>query len=167
MISGFWHGANWTFIIWGALNAFLILPLVLLGKNRDHLDVAANNRHLPSLKEFLKITMTFILINFAWIFFRAKNLDNAFELISKLFSVTIFEIPHWSAFSTTTTHPLIIISLLFFFVLLEWFGRGQQHALNIIALKWPKPLRYTFYYLLILCICFLNGVKQDFIYFQF
>ena len=81
LVSGFWHGANWTFIIWGALNALYFLPLLLGGKNRNHLEVVAYDKSLPSFKEILQIGVTFGLTVFAWIFFRAENLGHAFGYI--------------------------------------------------------------------------------------
>jgi len=69
IVSGFWHGANWTFIVWGALNAVYFLPLLLTNKNRSNLDIAAQGKYIPSFKEFLSIFFTFVLTVFAWIFF--------------------------------------------------------------------------------------------------
>ena len=79
LISGFWHGANWTFIAWGAINAIYFLPLFLTNRNRKNIDVVALNRVLPSLKELINIVSTFILTVFAWIFFRAENINHAFS----------------------------------------------------------------------------------------
>jgi alginate O-acetyltransferase complex protein AlgI len=167
LVSGLWHGANWTFVIWGALNALFILPLILLGKNRDNLDVVASKKLFPSFNELVRIIFTFGLINFAWIFFRARDLNEAFVIVSKLFSVELFRVPQWSAFASATTHPLITICLLLLFVLMEWLGREQSHTLHYIALKWPRPLRYALYYVLVACIFSLSGINQEFIYFQF
>ncbi|WP_147299180.1 MBOAT family O-acyltransferase, partial [Winogradskyella eximia] len=71
LVSGFWHGANWTFIVWGFLNALFFLPLLLTNNNRNHIDVVASNKMLPSIKEIFQIGVTFVLTCFAWIFFRA------------------------------------------------------------------------------------------------
>jgi D-alanyl-lipoteichoic acid acyltransferase DltB (MBOAT superfamily) len=69
IVSGFWHGANWTFIVWGALNAIYFLPLLLTKKNRQNMEVVAENSFLPSLKEFGQMTVTFALTIIAWVFF--------------------------------------------------------------------------------------------------
>ena len=74
LVSGFWHGANWTFIFWGGLNALYFLPFLLLKKNRQHIEVVANNTILPSLKEVLQIGITFTLTTLAWVFFRSENI---------------------------------------------------------------------------------------------
>ena len=80
LVSGFWHGANWTFIIWGALNAIYFLPLLLTNNNRKNLGVVAEGKLLPSLRELFAMLTTFRLTVFAWIFFRAENLSHAFRL---------------------------------------------------------------------------------------
>ena len=89
IISGFWHGANWTFIIWGALNALFFLPLLLTKKNRNNLEVVAQGSVLPSLKELFSILLTFSLTVFAWVFFRAENLSHAIQYILDVFSQPI------------------------------------------------------------------------------
>ena len=81
LVSGFWHGANWTFVMWGFLNALYFLPSLLQNKNRIHMDIVAQNKMLPSLKELLQMSFTFILVCFAWIFFRADTISGAFSYI--------------------------------------------------------------------------------------
>ena len=80
LVSGFWHGANWTFLVWGGLNALFILPSIIFKSNRRNLDVVAQGRVLPSLTEFLQITSTFLLATFAWIFFELR----AFNMLLNL-----------------------------------------------------------------------------------
>src|SRR5690606_33207591 len=77
LVSGFWHGANWTFIVWGALNALYFLPLLLGHKNRSHIDVVAAHRRLPTFREFLQMGLTFLLTVVAWVFFRADTVEQA------------------------------------------------------------------------------------------
>ena len=86
LVSGFWHGANWTFIIWGGLNALYFLPSMLLNKNRMNLGTVAEGKLLPSVKDLLNMSITFALTLFAWIFFRAENVQHAFQYISQIFS---------------------------------------------------------------------------------
>jgi len=85
IVSGFWHGANWTFIIWGALNALYYVPLFLFGANRNNLDVIASETILPSFKSMVGLLVTFILITFAWVFFRSATAPDAFNYISLIF----------------------------------------------------------------------------------
>src|SRR5690606_10993216 len=80
LLSGFWHGANWTFIIWGGIHACLFLPLLLLNRNRHHLTV-----HTLKLRHLFSILFTFLLVTIAWIFFRADNLGMATDYILNMF----------------------------------------------------------------------------------
>ncbi|MDC0957853.1 MBOAT family protein, partial [Flavobacteriaceae bacterium] len=82
LVSGFWHGANWTFIIWGALNAIYFLPLLLTNNNRKNLGVVAEGKYLPSFRELFAMLTTFLLTVFAWIFFRADNVNHAFRIVN-------------------------------------------------------------------------------------
>jgi len=158
LVSGFWHGANWTFIIWGALNAIYFLPLLLTKNNRNHLDVVAQGSNLPNIKEFSSMLLTFSLTAFAWIFFRAENIEHAFSYISQIFSKSLFTIPEQL--------PLLTIILTLFFVIVEWRGRDEQHPLaKLIYLK--SYQRYSVYLIFIFLIFMFHTIEQEFIYFQF
>ncbi len=165
LVSGFWHGANWTFIIWGFLNALYIMPSIIFNTNRNNLDIVAQGKYLPSLKEFFQICLTFSLTVFAWIFFRAENLKQALAYISEIFSRSLFTVPIKLIKSGHLT--MILFLLVFIFIIIEWLGRQQQYAIAVIANSWPKALRYVFYYLLIIAILWFSGKEQQFIYFQF
>ena len=167
IISGFWHGANWTFIIWGFLNALYIMPSVLLKSNRKHLDIVAQGKYLPSVKEFFSIVVTFGLTVFGWIFFRAENLTQAFGFISNLFSWSIFSLPAGPAFLTDGMPVYTMLLLLLIFFTIEWVGREQEYAIQKLNPVLIKPLRWGFYYVLILSIFIYSGKEHPFIYFQF
>lgn len=160
IVSGFWHGANWTFIAWGALNAIYFLPLLLTKNNRRNLDIVAQGKYLPSIKELFFMLVTFGLTVFAWIFFRAENITHALLIIREIFSSTFLTYP-------TLTGSKIMKKLLLFFIVVEWIGRDNQYAIENLGLKWISPLRYSFYYLLIMAIFWFSGEEQQFIYFQF
>jgi D-alanyl-lipoteichoic acid acyltransferase DltB (MBOAT superfamily) len=81
LVSGFWHGANWTFVIWGILNVFYFMPLLLLKRNRTNLEIAAKDRMFQNIKELFSICVTFLLAAFAFIFFRAKGIGGALSFI--------------------------------------------------------------------------------------
>ena len=85
LVSGFWHGANWTFIAWGLLNALFILPSIILKTNRTNLDIVAQGKTFPSLKEVGQIALTFSLTTFAWIFFRSESIGGALKYIGRIF----------------------------------------------------------------------------------
>ena len=159
IVSGFWHGANWTFIIWGLLNAIYFLPLLLLNQNRKNLDIVAKEKLLPNLKEFSSILLTFFLTLVAWIFFRAENVTHAINYIAGIFSYSLFSIPEIRIKS--------ISALIIFFVIIEWIGRDGEYAIEKINFKIPKAFRWAFYYLIAMLIFLYQKDEQQFIYFQF
>ena len=159
IVSGFWHGANWTFIVWGTLNALYFLPLLLAKSNRTHLDTVASGKLLPSLKEMFFMSTTFVLTLIAWVFFRAENISHALAYLGSIFSMSLFTAPILPEYSI-----LILIPI---FVLIEWLGRDQEYAIESIGLKWPKQIRWSMYFITIWAIMFFSGEEQEFIYFQF
>lgn len=159
IVSGFWHGANWTFIAWGALNAIYFLPLLLTKNNRNHIDIVAKGKSLPSISEASLMLWTFSLTVFAWIFFRANSISHAFSYISEIFSSSLFTIPEVEASAT--------LWLTLIFVITEWIGREGQYAIAEIGLKWRRPFRLLMYYSIIAAIIWFKGSEQQFIYFQF
>lgn len=159
LISGFWHGASWTFIVWGLLNALYFLPLLIFGKHRSNINIAAEGKLLPSIVEFIQISLTFLLTSIAWIFFRSKSLSDSFAYISGIFSKSLFTVPE--------VFPKSFIAIILAFVLVEWLQREKQHALHVESLKIPRLAVWGFYLLLILIIFLYGGTQQQFIYFQF
>jgi D-alanyl-lipoteichoic acid acyltransferase DltB (MBOAT superfamily) len=159
LVSGFWHGANWTFVIWGALNALYFLPLLLLNRNRTNIDIVAKGKILPSLRDAVAMMVTFGLVVFAWIFFRAENVTHATSYIARIFSVSVFQMPQ--------VRPSDVIFFIIVFLIIEWFGREDQYAIEKLTLRWPVLIRWSFYYLLIWVIGVYGGKEQEFIYFQF
>ena len=160
LVSGFWHGANWTFIIWGALNAIYFLPLLLTNNNRKNLGVVAEGKLLPSFRELFAMLTTFILTVFAWIFFRAENICHAFSYISEIFSMSLLSIPAFSGMKTT-------ILLTLGFIATEWIGRDDNFGIESLKNKFNPIIRWLFYIFLILLIFTYKGEKSEFIYFQF
>ncbi len=167
LLSGLWHGANWTFIMWGILNAIYFLPLLLLKRNRNNLDIPSAGRLLPNLQDAFSISGTFALVLLSWIFFRADNLSVAFDFYSKIFSVGLFSVPQASAFSVGVLHPYFVLVLLTFLVMVEWRHRDQEYALASLALSKPRVVRHAFYYAIVLLIVFAGNQEESFIYFQF
>ena len=163
IVSGFWHGANWTFIIWGALNAVFFLPLLLSKKNRTHLDTVAQGKLLPSVKELMVMVSTFLLSTMAWVFFRAESIFHAKEYFIYMFD--------WSLFSTPNiigkSQIKISFLLLGFFLLVEWLGRESEYAIEHID-RLNRFQRWSFYAFIIALIgSFMPTVQNPFIYFQF
>jgi len=163
VVSGFWHGANWTFIIWGLLNAVFILPSIIFKTNRSNLDVVAKEKNYPSFKELFQIIRTFAITCFAWIFFRAKNVESALLYIKGIFSSSLFTIPR---FDSKQISIKILILLILFFLIKEWNSRSYNHALY----KDSKSIysRWALYSLIsILIIVWGVTSKTEFIYFAF
>lgn len=163
IVSGFWHGANWTFVAWGVLNAIYFLPLLLSGSNRNNLKTVAQGKSFPNLEEFVSMLLTFSLTVFAWIFFRAESIGHAVSYISSMLSPSLFSIPKFVGMSRALNTVVITI----IFVLVEWKGREGQHALSHLGMKWKPPIRYAMYYAIIIAIIYFGGREQQFIYFQF
>ena len=163
LVSGFWHGANWTFIVWGALNALYFLPLLLSNKNRKNLGVVANNSNWPSFKELIAMIITFSLTLLAWVFFRAESLTHAFDYLSTILSSSLFTVPYFEGMLKS----IYIIVLIALFIIIEWKGRKDQYAIEKFVSSWPKVKRHCFYYVLILILFLFGGQQQEFIYFQF
>ena len=158
LVSGFWHGANWTFIIWGGLNALYFLPLLLTNKNRVNTNIVAENKLLPSFKEILQMTNTFFITLLAWVFFRADSVTHAIEYLQSIFTVSLFSKP--------AIIPFTVLFLVIVFIIIEWLGRHGEYALEGVD-KINKPLRWSIYMVLIMLMFLFTGEEQAFIYFQF
>ncbi|MDO7135402.1 MBOAT family O-acyltransferase [Algibacter lectus] len=160
LVSGFWHGANWTFIIWGFLNALCFLPLLLAKRNRAHLNVVAQDSILPSIKELAQMGLTFGLTVIAWVFFRAESVTHAVTYLKGLFSSSLLSLP--------TIRPTNLLVLILFFIGIEWIGRRQHYAIEVLLLKQSRVIRWAFYMIIIAIIfVFSSDTQQEFIYFQF
>lgn len=164
IVSGFWHGANWTYIIWGAINAIYFLPLLLTNRNRNNLGTISRGKYLPSIKEILSIITTFFLTTFAWIFFRAESVSHAFNYIATIFSQSLFSIPVFPDRSESLVTAILVI----IFVIIEWFGREKLYALELNKYSIAKTSRWLIYICVLYCIlAFGNFDKTEFIYFAF
>jgi len=159
LISGLWHGANWTCLAWGALNAIYFLPLLLSNRNRNHTDTVAREKPLPTIHQLVSMSLTFSLTTFAWIFFRAESIGHAIQYVMGIFSMSLFQRPE--------VLPPDVVAVTAIFVLLEWRGREQSYAIADLGFRWPRPLRWAMYYGLCIAIAAMAGEQQQFIYFQF
>jgi alginate O-acetyltransferase complex protein AlgI len=160
IVSGFWHGV----IIWGALNAFYFLPLLLTNRNRRHTDSVAPNRIFPSVKELFQMGSTFALTTFSWIFFRADSLPIAISYISQLFSPSLFSIPY--VFGIGLSNTVIIVAFIIILVTVEWFSRNKAHPLELSE-KYSEMVQWSVCYGIVIVVFLFGRSQQDFIYFQF
>lgn len=159
LVSGFWHGANWTFIIWGGLNALYILPSIIFKTNRNNMEIVAADRWFPNFKEIFNITLTFFLTVLAWIFFRADSVTHAITYIRTIFT---------GSYKLDVAIPMTLVFFIVFLFLTEWIARKRNFGLSEIQLVLPNRfLRWFLYVILLLFILFFAGKQQEFIYFQF
>lgn len=161
LVSGFWHGANWTFIIWGALHAAFFLPLLLLKRNRNHLEIVAQGGNLPRFRDILSMMMTFLLVLIGWVFFRADNLGHAIEILSRIIADPMGAVD----FGLYYRFKYLLIPIAFMF-LIEWWQRDKEHGLDF-AIDCPAWSRRFVYLTVSIAILWFQGAGQDFIYFQF
>lgn len=162
VVSGFWHGANWTFIVWGALNAIYFLPLLFFKRNRRNMETVAPGKILPSAREFLNMIATFSLTLFAWIFFRAESVGHAFAYLAGICNKSLFTVP-----SVLSLKMILVIIILVGFILFEWLNREKEFALERKKKQTPKVFRWALYFGIVFAIMWFGGSSQDFIYFQF
>lgn len=156
LVSGLWHGANWTFLAWGAFHALLFLPLILMGKNRKHTDIVATDHWLPTIKELGQMLLTFILAALGWILFRSQSIGEAFEFFAGLSSNGL----------AGTSLPLRTLTFVILLLLIEWVQRKREHGLDMSGVR-NGVVRYAFY-IATLAMIFVFGVfNETFIYFQF
>ena len=155
VVSGLWHGANWTFIVWGFLNAVLFLPSILMGRNRRNLNTIGEGKRYPAINEVVGMVSTFILTTILWIFFRANTVSAAWHYLINIFDSSLLTIP-----SKLGGIPMIVL-LLF----MEWRARTHNHALETVNSN--RIIRWSGYISLILLIIVFSGEDKVFIYFQF
>jgi D-alanyl-lipoteichoic acid acyltransferase DltB (MBOAT superfamily) len=164
IVSGLWHGANYTFIVWGLIHGCLFLPLILLGKNRKDELVHSGETHLwPSWREFAGIVMTFCCVTLAWIVFRSPDIMSAGRFVAGIFSASLFKAPGFAR----SMFPWIA-----FLVVVEWFCRRKPHPLwfssNAMDGRIGQHFMRIGLYLSIVVVCMAHTTRNaEFIYFQF
>lgn len=165
IVSGFWHGANWTFIVWGMLNALFFLPLLLSSRNRMNVGTVAQGRRFPTVTEVLSIGGTFCLTLVGWVFFRAKSVGDAMAYLSGMVSPSLFSAPR---FPGSRRLPIVMACILAL-ILAEWAGRNDAYALARIRAVPTRAIRWAAYLGIVFTIYFLGNFSEsiEFIYFQF
>ena len=158
LVSGFWHGANFTYVAWGLINALYFLPLLLLNQNRKNVDDFTLGFNFDSIRTLLSILTTFSLTCIAWIFFRSKTITDAILYIKRMFENHKFN----SEYFRIERYSNELLALVLVFVIIEW---NNRHKLEPISGKWS-------WVKLSLCLAAIAalGVFSDykeFIYFQF
>ena len=152
IVSGFWHGANWTFIFWGIFHALLFVPSFILKKNRRFVgSILAENSHLPSVSELLGVIITFISVTIGWVFFRSNTMGNSLQYLLLMFSDYNF------------SEFFVVEFLLIVFLLVTEFLIRKNERLK------PNYFKYDWIVFSILFMIILFNLKSSssFIYFQF
>ncbi len=161
LLSGLWHGANWTFLFWGLYHALLFMPLLLLNRKRQHQHPITTN--LPTLADFFKIITTFILVTIGWVVFRASSINEAgkyfYEMINSTSAVSVFSLGPEAA---------VVIVFILVMLIVEWFQKDHLHGLYFKPeTKTWSLIRFAVYSAIIICIIWFSENQEQFIYFQF
>ena len=163
LVSGIWHGANWTFLAWGAYHAILFLPLILLGANRKYTNQVAEGRILPSWREALQMLITFGLVVIGWIIFRAPSIADAWEYICGMCNISLLSIP----FLHNRYFYIPLFTCLILMLTIEWINRDKSHPFDLAQVN-SHIIKYAIYFVIItLIIFFTPATPSPFIYFQF
>ena len=163
VISGFWHGAEWKYIVWGLIHGLLFLPLLYFKANRTNLDEVAAGKWFPSFIEGLGMLYTFGFTVLAWIFFRATDIPHAVEYISGICTPSFFSAPDLD----DELKGVVLLAVVLAFFAVEWLGRSGRYGIENLKAALNQPMRYLFYYIIVVLIFVLGGEEQQFIYFQF
>jgi alginate O-acetyltransferase complex protein AlgI len=166
LVSGFWHGANYTFIAWGLIHALLFLPLLLTNANRTHTGTVASGRMLPTLNEAARMISTFILVDIAWVFFRAPDVTTAISILSAI-PVGLVQNPGQLLLVGKDLFLRGPMPFIWILLLTEWMARDRKHALEALNDRCPVACRWLIYYALVITVLYHTGSEQSFIYFQF
>ena len=159
-ICGIWHGANWTYVLFGFLHGCYFIPLIIKGSMNKKIKVEKITL-LPSFVELRNILATFILIMFTNIIFKVDSITNALDYYRHIFSLTLFSFP----VLINKTSTVVIFSICMFFI--EWLTRDRPYALAGLETRFSRPVRWLFYYCIAMTIFLFAGKEQQFIYFQF
>lgn len=156
LLSGLWHGANWTYVGWGLYHVLLFLPLILVGATKKYEGVA-------TIKQVPFILLTFILVTIGWILFRATSINDAYQYLCHILDPSILSIP-WLK---TRLWYIPTFGSICLMLMIEWLGRTKNYPLEILQSA-PKVIRILTYYSIILITMLLHSRESvQFIYFQF
>jgi alginate O-acetyltransferase complex protein AlgI len=159
LLTGLWHGANYTFVFWGMIHAVFLVIYQWQRKPRKKLLKKLNIKNSNFYIVAIETIITFLIVNFAWIFFRTNSIQDAFSYLNIIFSKSLFKFPE--------VHPKMMLLLIVLFILIEWFQRNKEHALHFNGNRKLGYFRWPVYLIIILLIIILGGTQQEFIYFQF
>lgn len=161
VVVGLWHGANWTFVMFGLYHGLLFVPLVLSGAFMKNNQLRTNRIGLPVLKDLGGMLLTFILVSFGVIIFRAENIGQVCEYILQIFSSGSFL--DGVAGTNIPRRTCLFVAIM---LVIEWVQRNQEHGLVLKGVK-SVLVRYTCYFGILLVVFMYGVFNETFIYFQF
>jgi len=162
-ICGLWHGANWTFVLFGLFHGCLFVPLILRGKAGKKKEIAGGGL-IPSFKELFQVGATFFLVALSLVLFRSPSIGHALGYFQGMISTSILSVPY---IPYSKSIGLVCIIAIVFMMTLEWLTRQEEFALSKFGLQWKAPFRWGLYYVLVICIFYFKSKGEDFIYIQF
>ncbi|MGZ5285664.1 MAG: MBOAT family O-acyltransferase, partial [Flavisolibacter sp.] len=180
LVSGFWHGANWTFVIWGALHGFYLVFAIISEKARDRINTLLGIKQVPWLFNVTQVIVTYSLVTVAWIFFRATTVTDALYMIGKV-PVAIYDFGRLLVTGKLFTQefravvgpmPVYQIDIVLSFLLILFMEMvhmfQNRYAIIELVKRKPMAIRWSIYYIMLFSIIFLGVYEnRQFIYFQF
>lgn len=160
LASGLWHGANWTYVLWGLFHAVCFVPLILLDRTRKYIGDIAPGKRMMSVSEAAGMVMTFMLFTVSMIIFRAPVISDAWQYVASVFANGWGEV-YYDRYIVTPAAVSIVVMMV-----AEWVQRDKRHALDLTAVR-CAPVRLLIYYVLLAAIVIYTGKNQTFLYFQF
>jgi len=157
LVSGLWHGANWTFVVWGFLHALYFLPLMFPERKRTDSGYIAQGRLLPSGQELGQLLVTFLAVVVAWVFFRAETIQLGLGYVTRMLDPRGWGVPE--------VLPARVILYVLAMLGIEWLNRDKEHGLSVVTL--PPIIRWAWYLSLVFAVLLLSADAQTFLYFQF
>ena len=152
-VSGLWHGANWTFVVWGLLNGLYYLPIMWLGRLKRHVDIVAAGRTLPSVSDVVGIVVTFWFTTIAWVFFRSDSLTLALDQLNRMLLT-----PFARGETLPGSWTAVLSAYIGILVVAEWLQRERRHGLDIAHL--PVTIRWPVYLTTALAIALLGNFGE-------
>ena len=163
LLSGLWHGADWSFVAWGAYHGLLLVLLILLNRNTKYEHVVAHDRVFPSFKELGQMVLIFTLVTIGWMMFRASTITDFYHYILKIFSQSSFT-PIWLGNKVDYIPLFVCIGCM---LIIEWVQRNKHHGLEMDKARINKVLSLLMYAFALFVIFALRVAMVRFIYFQF
>jgi alginate O-acetyltransferase complex protein AlgI len=166
LVSGLWHGANITFIIWGALHATFVIAERFINHGKLTNSITPDSEQL-NLSDVIRMAWVFGVVTILWIFFRAAHITDALSFLAGMCNWSLFSLPSSADFSTMTVHPAILLLLIAAFTAVEWQDRNRPYTLAFLDGLRYRASRFAVYYVILSLVFVVPSKPENFIYFQF